>query len=840
MESIAKRAAAILAALVGLVILTVTLVGFNWLRGPVSWAVSRAIGRTFEIRGDLRVHLGRTPRITADRLVLANAPWGTMPEMVDVQRLGLTIDVGQLVRGHVVLPEIDITRPSVLLERSDTGEGNWPAASEGASTGRRPSFGRVRLDGGRVRYRDPVAGTEIEAELTTPRPATPDEQVVDVQARGQVAGRPFSVRNVQARLTDEVALTAEGIILANAPWGSRPVMVAIDRAATRLDLASLLTGEVRVRELQLSDPKVLLETSSDGKRRNWTLATTATPRAAEPARAAPSGAPGAMDPAVAGVLAHLEIKNGTFTYRDPPTNTDVTVTVDRVGPSRPGATPTMGVTGRGRYLGASFALSGKVGTILAIQDVRVPYPIDVAVKVADTQATLRGTLMAPLELRGLNVDLALEGSDLSKLYPFIPVPLPETPPYKLAGRLERVGQAWTFSGFQGQVGQSDLAGDFGVDLGGQRPRLTGDLVSHSLDFKDLGPLVGAPPGAQGPASPEQRQRAAAQAKRDRVLPDQPFRLERLQAADADVSFRGERLVGTGLPLESLSAHVRLEDGRLQLEPFNVGMAGGTVSGTLLMDARRQPLETAADVAVRDLDLNRLFPGFKLGQASAGLIGGAGRFGTSGNAVAEMLGSMTGDVALTMEGGQVSKLLLDLADLDVAGSALRFMGGDQAIPVRCLVADFHADDGRMKAQTLVLESTDTRIEGAGTIDFKDEGLDLRLAARSKRPSLVALRGPIHLGGRFKSPSVRPDPTQPVLRAVAAAALGFVTPPAAILPFLELGVTKDVDCGALVAGASERVRIAGPPPNGAGRAGRAEAPRAATPGRPPDNPPYARAP
>ena len=69
MATIAKRGAAILAALVGLVILTLTLVGWNWLRGPVSWMVSHKIGRPFAIRGDLQVdwrrHWGREPRITA-------------------------------------------------------------------------------------------------------------------------------------------------------------------------------------------------------------------------------------------------------------------------------------------------------------------------------------------------------------------------------------------------------------------------------------------------------------------------------------------------------------------------------------------------------------------------------------------------------------------------------------------------------------------------------------------------------------------------------------------------------------------------------------------------------
>jgi uncharacterized protein involved in outer membrane biogenesis len=817
MASIAKRGAAILAALVGLVILTLTLVGWNWLRGPVSWVVSHKIGRPFAIRGDLRVdwrgHWGREPRITADRLVLANAPWGSAPDMLEIGRLSVTVDARQLLRGQIVLPEVEVSRPSVLLERSDGGEGNWPAApagATGAGPSRTPTLGRVRLDGGVVRYQDHSAGTEIRLELATPRPASVEEQVVEVRAQGQVAGRPFSVRRLEATLGPELSLVADGIVLANASWGSRPLMAQIERAAVRLDLARLLAGQVVVRALDLSEPNVLLETSRDGRRSNWTVAPTPAPGGASPSRGSAGGAMDGTDGALAALLGRLEVRNGTLAYRDPRTNTDVTVTVDRVGPERRGTGTTMGVTGRGRYRGATFALAGRVGTLLAIRDQRVPYPIDLTVQVGDTRAKLQGTLMAPLELRGLNVDLALEGQDLSKLYPFIPVPLPETPPYRLAGRLERTGQTWSFSGFQGQVGDSDLGGDFSVDLAGRRPTLKGDLVSHTLDFHDLAPLVGAPPSPQGTASAQQQQRAAARAGRDRVLPDEPFRLERLRAADADVTFRGERLVAPGLPLESLAARFRLADGRLRLDPLAVGVAGGTVAGSVLMDGGHEPLSSAVELSVREIDLQRLFPGFKLSAASAGLVGGAGRLDATGNSVAEMLGSMTGDVVLRMDGGRVSKLLLELADLDVADSAVLWVAGDKSIPVRCLVADFHADDGRMQTQTLVLDSQDTRVDGSGTIDFKNEGLGLRLAARSKRPSLVALRGPIQLGGRFKAPTVRVDATQVTLRAVAAAALGvLLTPPAAILPFIELGVAKDADCAGLAARAEARVRAAGLP-------------------------------
>jgi uncharacterized protein involved in outer membrane biogenesis len=169
--------------------------------------------------------------------------------------------------------------------------------------------------------------------------------------------------------------------------------------------------------------------------------------------------------------------------------------------------------------------------------------------------------------------------------------------------------------------------------------------------------------------------------------------------------------------------------------------------------------------------------------------------------------MNGDVALVMTGGRVSKLLLELADLDLASSTMLLVGGDKSIPIRCMVADFHADDGRLTAKTFVLDSTDTRVDGQGTIDFKNEALGLTLSARAKRPSLIAFRGPIRVGGHFKVPTVRPDVARLSLRAGVAAVLGFfLTPPAAALPFIELGVAKDANCVALIESAQGRVMTA----------------------------------
>ena len=106
-----------------------------------------------------------------------------------------------------------------------------------------------------------------------------------------------------------------------------------------------------------------------------------------------------------------------------------------------------------------------------------------------------------------------------------------------------------------------------------------------------------------------------------------------------------------------------------------------------------------------------------------------------------------------------------------------------------------------------------ISGEGNIDFRDEKYDLALKAKSKRPSLLALRGPIVIGGTFKTPVVGPAVGPVAARTGAAVGLGMVAPPLALLPLIDFGGASDLDCKALMEQArintATTQRIARPP-------------------------------
>jgi uncharacterized protein involved in outer membrane biogenesis len=153
----------------------------------------------------------------------------------------------------------------------------------------------------------------------------------------------------------------------------------------------------------------------------------------------------------------------------------------------------------------------------------------------------------------------------------------------------------------------------------------------------------------------------------------------------------------------------------------------------------------------------------------------------------------------MGSGRISNLLLEYAGLDVQESLKFLIGGDKTVPVRCAFADFNVKQGLMTTQRMAFDTTDTVIKGEGTINLRDERIDMKLRPLPKDHSFLSLRTPLLITGSFNDPELRPEMKRLTLRGVAAAVLATIAPPAALIPLFETGPGKNVDCGGTVAAA-----------------------------------------
>jgi len=591
-----------------------------------------------------------------------------------------------------------------------------------------------------------------------------------VQAR---TGREFRIGgNLDVDLGRITTVRGDALRFGNATWSKEPTMATARRAELDIEIWPLLRGEVRIPDFRLVEPALRLETGP-GEKGNWDF-----------------GSSGKTD-----VRFHrLWVRQGRLRYLDAPEKTDIDIRLDSVAQRGTESAPSVTVRGGGRWSGEPFQLQGHAGSPLALRDAQ-PYRIDLRAQAGATRAHARGSLLDPLRLRGFDLKLQLAGRDMQDLYPLLGIAIPPTPPYRLDGRFTRDGDTWRYDGFTGQVGDSDLGGSASVTVGRARPLLKADLVSRRLDFDDLAGFVGAPPqtGGAETSNAEQKAEAAQQRADARVLPDTPYQLAKLRAMDADVRWKAHRINAPKLPLDDMDAHLRLDGGLLQLDPLNFGVAEGDIRSTIRMDARTDTIRTRADIAVRRLNLGKLFPDAEITRTAIGRIGGDLAITGTGNSIARILGSADGDIAIGMGKGRISNLLMELAGLDIAESLKFLLTRDKTVPVRCAFGDFAVQDGVMHARTLAFDTTDTLIVGKGDISLKEETLDLELRPRPKDRSLLALRSPLVVGGTFRDPSFRPDFKRLGLRGATALALGSIAPPAALLATLELGPGKDAGCG-----------------------------------------------
>jgi len=569
--------------------------------------------------------------------------------------------------------------------------------------------------------------------------------------------------------------------IANLPESKNPNMVAIDEIDFQIRIWKLLKAELNLPKLNFTKPNIVLEEFSDTKK-NWDFKTE------DKSPEDRGGFP---------VIGTLSVNDGKLTYRDHPKKLAVKLDVDTArGSGLENQQDRYKLSGQGILQDQPFSLQATGGSISTLRDTEKPYPLTFDLKMGSTRVDMEGTISDPAKLSGMNAQLNLQGNNLADLFHLTQIPLPPTPPYKLSGRLEKQNEIWKFQQFKGKVGDSDLSGDLSYDTKREPGFVKANLVSQLLQMDDLAGFIGATP-SEGTLSPEQKAQAEREKASPHLLPDVPIDLTRLRATDMEARFKGKKITGTRFPFNDLDIGFNLQKGVLHLDPFNFGIADGTISGTLVLDGQKDVPHVQSDLLIKRLSLKQFFTNPKFESLSAGHFGGQLKVKGNGRSLADVLATSNGRITLLMTGGKISLLVVEAAGLDLGEATPLLLGKDKSTDIRCAIGDFKVEDGLLTSEIFVFDTTDSNIEGNARINLKDETIDAEVETHPKDMSIFTARTPITVTGRLKQPDIGLDPKQLAARTAGAVVLGaFLTPVAAIIPFIELGLGEDSDCKGLI--------------------------------------------
>jgi uncharacterized protein involved in outer membrane biogenesis len=575
--------------------------------------------------------------------------------------------------------------------------------------------------------------------------------------------------------------TVDRVRIANPAWAGPGAVADIDRIALQIRLAPLFAGHVDMRLLEFDRPRVKLYRDLQG-RRTWDFSDGAKPD--EPLRLPP--------------IRKFIIDGGLLDYRDDERKLVFSGTVDakeRLGVANRG----FQMTGKGVLNAQPFNLQVTGGPLLNI-DRNKPYPFDADIRAGQTYVTAQGEVPKPFDLAQFHMNVTSRGPDLSDLYGLTGVPLPNTPPYNLHGRLSRDVHLWKLDDITGRVGSSDLSGRLSVRTGDKRPFLTADLRSQNLLFPDLGALFGGGRKTGPVASPKQKAVAQAMQAKAKIFPDATLNFTRIRAIDADVSYKAASITGAPINLRAGSARVKLDAGLLRAEPLDLDLPQGHIQGFIQLNGRKDDAVSDLDLRLVGARLENLFPvKFQGASPFAGPVVGRAKLHGTGDSVHDAMADADGEMLVVAPGGEFRQSLAELAGVDVIkGLGLLFAKDRTSTPLRCGIMHFTGKNGVLSADRLVVDTEPVLIDGGGWVNLDTEMLSFTVKGHPKKFQVVRLLAPITLGGPIFSPKITVHKGGAIAQGGVGLALATVlSPVAALLPFLDPGLAKDANCAGLVA-------------------------------------------
>jgi uncharacterized protein involved in outer membrane biogenesis len=535
------------------------------------------------------------------------------------------------------------------------------------------------------------------------------------------SGREVRIGDLHVDLSLDPTVRVRDVYIENAPWASvkRPLIVASEASFT-FSLASAWDRRLIISRLVLVDADVDLEREVDG-RRNWRLTR---PEYVGPGRVR---------------VMRLEPHRSRIRFANRAAELDVVA--EAAAAEQPDASHPMRIVFSGHFRGARFAGRVVTGGLLTLMDSGESFPLRGSASSRQTTLHADGTLADLLMLSAVDADLRMAGPSFAQLHPFVRAPLPASRPYELAAHVKHAERVSAFSRLRGKVGGSDVAGEFSIDRSGERAMLRASLRSESAELRDLGSFTGSPP--------VDARKDAAQ----RVFPDRPLEVGRLNNLDAQVILHAVKLKALDLrALESLRLTANLKDGVLALKPVDLGVAGGHASGAVTFDARQKTPSAHANLALAGVRLERLLDALPRGAPATGALKGRIDLRGAGDSVAKLLASARGNVELGLAKGSISARLDAKLALNVGTLVRLFFTGDRDIAINDAEAAFDFEKGVGRSRLIRFDTGQTHAEGSGTIDLRDETVDLLLTPRPKKRALLSLHRSIRVSGPLRKPAV----------------------------------------------------------------------------------------
>ena len=118
-------AAVVVLGLVAAAVIYLMSIDVNQYRGLIAEKATSITGRKLTLAGPISLAVGLSPAVVINDARLANARWGTRPDMIKLKRIEVEVKLIPLIFGDIRVKRLILIEPDIWLETDKKGRGNW-------------------------------------------------------------------------------------------------------------------------------------------------------------------------------------------------------------------------------------------------------------------------------------------------------------------------------------------------------------------------------------------------------------------------------------------------------------------------------------------------------------------------------------------------------------------------------------------------------------------------------------------------------------------------------------------------------------------------------------------
>ncbi len=386
--------------------------------------------------------------------------------------------------------------------------------------------------------------------------------------------------------------------------------------------------------------------------------------------------------------------------------------------------------------------------------------MEIQTEIAKTQFQVKGNIDLSQALRTLKVKSSVRGERLDSLNELLKVDLPPFKGYGAGGLLLMQKGRIDLSDFEIYVGKSKLVGKMTIDNTGSRPVAAIDLDAPMIQLNDfdLGDWSPEKGDSKTPSQQEARSKesGAEVLKEEKKAPDakaggdeklaEVFSPEVLGSFDAQIKVQVEKVLSGADELGSGLLTATLKQGRISIDPVKLNIPGGSFFFATSVKPGRESSEASVRATMENFDFGVLARRADPQTDMGGTLNLDVDLKSSARSFDELLANSNGYFDFSARPENLRAGIIDLWAVNVI-AAIASKDEKNASKINCLIGRWIMEDGMLRPDAFVIDTSKIRICGKGQVDFKKEHIDLKVAPTAKKPEFFSLATPLEVKGQF---------------------------------------------------------------------------------------------